>query len=350
MNKFYIIGWWLANFMSLAMVTSAQNLVPNPGFEELKGCPTTFGEVNQLKHWENYHYTPDLFHACATNARLKTPNNFFGIQTPASGKGYAGITAFHAKAPNEIIGVKLLQPLKKGITYEARIKVSLAEKYSKYAVNKLGFLFTNDPHKAYNSNQVHVKADDIVSETDEWVTIGGVFTPDQDYAYMMIGNFFTWDETDRLVVHPNIKYKAAYYYIDDVYVAKQGTRLSFSSSTSINIGSVYRLDNVLFDFDKDVFRVFSKKELNKLVKVLKQNPKMHILVSGHTDNIGTPAKNMDLSQRRAQAVTNYLVNTGGIAAQRIEYKGLGETTPATSNNTSAGRALNRRVEFQVLKK
>lgn len=349
MNQFYV-SCWAAIFMSWSLVASAQNLVPNPGFEELKGCPTTFGEVSQLKYWENYHYTPDLFHACATNARLKTPDNFFGIQTPASGKGYAGITTFHAKAPNEIIGVKLLQPLKKGVTYEARIKVSLAEKYSKYAVNKLGFLFTNEPHKAYNSNQVHVKADDIVSETNEWVTIGGVFTADKDYEYMMIGNFFTWDETDRLIVHPNIKYKAAYYYIDDVYVAKQGTRLSFSSSTSINMGRVYRLDNVLFDFDKYVFKSFSKAELDKLIKVLKQNPTMHILVSGHTDNIGTHAKNMDLSQRRAQAVTNYLINKGKIAAERIQSKGLGETKPATSNNTSVGRALNRRVEFQVLKK
>lgn len=350
MIKFYTISWWVASLVVWTLTANAQNLVPNPGFEELKGCPTTFGEVSQLKHWENYHYTPDLFHACATNPRLKTPDNFFGTQTPASGKGYAGITVFHAKAPNEIIGVKLLQPLKKGVKYEARIKVSLAEKYSKYAVNKLGFLFTNEPHKAYNSNQVHVKAANIINETNEWVTIGGVFTPDKDYAYMMIGNFFSWEETDRVLVNPQIKFKASYYYIDDVYVAKQGNRLSFSSSTSIEINRVYRLDNVLFDFDKAVFRPFSKVELDKLVKLLKQNPDMHILVSGHTDDIGTHADNMDLSERRAQAVTNYLVKTGGIELKRIKSKGLGETQPVTSNKTNAGRALNRRVEFQVLKK
>ena len=171
-------------------VGQAQNLVPNPSFEVLDSCPRVFGEVHKLKSWENYHYTPDLFHECATTKYVKTPINFFGQQPPASGKGYAGITVYHQKYPNEVIGVKLKQALKPGISYEARIKVSLAERYSRYATNNLGFLFTNAPRKAYNGKKVHVKTLEVIKETKEWVTIGGTFIPDKTYQYMMIGNFF----------------------------------------------------------------------------------------------------------------------------------------------------------------
>ncbi|EAY29546.1 OmpA family protein [Microscilla marina] len=350
MNPTYTIVSWVLGFVSLSLAPTAQNLVPNPGFEEFKSCPATFGEISQLKHWESYHYTPDFFHACATKPQVKTPKNFFGIQKPASGKGYVGLTAFHAKAPHEVIGVKLLKPLKKGVRYEASIKVSLAEKYSKYAINKLGLLFTNEPKKAYNAHKMHVKAVGMIKETNKWVNIGGVFTPDKDYAYMMIGNFFDWEYTDRLMVHPSIEFNAAYYYIDDVYVAKQGTRLSFSSIISVETGEVYRLDNVSFDFNKATFRPFSKVELDKLVKLLKQYPAIVILITGHTDNIGTDTKNFDLSQRRAQTVANYLLTKGGVDPDRIRTEGMGETQPVMSNNTNTGRALNRRVEFRVLKK
>ena len=204
-------------FVGLCSVRGqGQNLVPNPGFEVLDTCPKTFGEVYRLKHWENYHYTPDLFHFCATNRYVKVPFNFFGQQVPASGQGYAGITVYHQKYPNEIIGVKLKEPLQKGVSYEARIKVSLAERYSRYATNNLGFLFTNEPHKAYQGKKVHVKATEMISETKEWVTIGGVFVPDKSYQYMMIGNFFDHDHTKRQEINPTVKYPASYYYIDEV--------------------------------------------------------------------------------------------------------------------------------------
>lgn len=328
----------------------AQNLVPNPGFEAIEACPQSFGEIQKLKYWENYHYTPDFFHACTNSTYVNIPENFFGKQKPANGKGYAGITVYHKKYPNEVIGVKLLEPLKKGVSYEARIKVSLAEKYSRFAANNLGFVFTNTPHQAYNGKKVHVKAIDVISETKEWVTIGGVFTPEQNYQYMLIGNFFDHESTDRLEVHPQVEYPASYYYIDDVYVAKQGRRMSFSSSSKIEQGRVYRLDNVLFDFDQVILKPFSRIELLKLGEILQKNPTMTIQISGHTDDIGTHQNNLILSLKRAKAVTNFLLREMKINQKRLITKGLGETQPITSNATKEGRALNRRVEFSIFKK
>jgi len=345
-----VLGFTLLFAVLYNGVGQHQNLVPNPGFEVMDSCPKTFGEVHRLKHWKNYHYTPDLFHECAATKYVKIPINFFGQQTPASGKGYAGITVYHQKYPNEVIGVALKEPLQKGVSYEARIKVSLAERYSKYATNNLGFLFTNKPREAYNGKKVHIRTTEVIRETKEWVTIGGVFVPDKNYRYMMIGNFFDHEHTKRQVINSTVKYPAAYYYIDEVYVAKQGKRMSFSSGVSIKPGKIYRLDNVLFDFDKANLKPFSQKELLKLAKLLRKEKHLKIQIAGHTDNIGTEKDNLDLSLRRAQAVVDFLVNHEDIKPNRLQAKGRGERQPVATNQTASGRALNRRVEFEVLTK
>ena len=80
------------------------------------------------------------------------------------------------------------------------------------------------------------------------------------------------------------------------------------------------------------------------VKVMKDKPNMRVSVEGHTDSIGSDAYNQKLSERRAQAVRDYLVSQG-IDAARISVKGWGKAKPVASNKTEAGRAENRRVEI-----
>ena len=118
--------------------------------------------------------------------------------------------------------------------------------------------------------------------------------------------------------------------------------------TPIEKGASIQLNNVLFDFDKYTPKEESYPELNRTIEILKEHPSMRILVSGHTDNIGTPEYNMALSQKRAQAVVDYLVK-GGIDPSRLEAKGYGETRPVVSNDDEKdGRELNRRVEMKIL--
>ncbi len=90
----------------------------------------------------------------------------------------------------------------------------------------------------------------------------------------------------------------------------------------------------------------SKLALDKLVKVFNNYPETNILVEGHTDNVGQPAYNETLSQKRANAVGTYL-KSAGIAASRLTIKWYGETQPKTDNTTDANRAENRRVEFAI---
>ncbi len=90
----------------------------------------------------------------------------------------------------------------------------------------------------------------------------------------------------------------------------------------------------------------SKLSLDKLVKIFNQYPETNILVEGHTDNVGTSPYNLSLSQRRADAVGDFL-KANGIKSQRLTIKWYGETQPKANNTSDAGRATNRRVEFAV---
>lgn len=107
------------------------------------------------------------------------------------------------------------------------------------------------------------------------------------------------------------------------------------------------LRNVFFETDKSALNPMSFAELDNLVKIMTDNPKMKIEIGGHTDNVGTKAYNQKLSQARAEAVVNYLLSKK-IASDRLSFKGYGFDEPIDTNDTPEGRAQNRRVEFKIL--
>jgi outer membrane protein OmpA-like peptidoglycan-associated protein len=104
-------------------------------------------------------------------------------------------------------------------------------------------------------------------------------------------------------------------------------------------------DDVLFDFDRATIRADALPILEPLFEMLRDDPGMIIEIEGHTDWVGSDAYNQGLSQRRAQAVVDWLVSRG-IARERISAAGRGEGEPIATNATAAGRQLNRRVEVR----
>ena len=116
----------------------------------------------------------------------------------------------------------------------------------------------------------------------------------------------------------------------------------------IEIGSVVRLNNVYFDFDKWDLRSESFVELDRVVKMLNENPAVEIEMSAHTDSRGSDEYNFKLSDNRARSVVNYIL-AAGIPSYRIISHGYGETKPVVDNDTDDNRQLNRRVEFTILK-
>lgn len=104
------------------------------------------------------------------------------------------------------------------------------------------------------------------------------------------------------------------------------------------------LYGINFDFNSDRIREESKPTLDKVTAILRESSDWRVLIEGHTDNIGGESYNRDLSEKRAAAVRNYLVNAG-IEASRLGSTGMGFSKPIATNDTEAGRAQNRRVEL-----
>jgi len=116
--------------------------------------------------------------------------------------------------------------------------------------------------------------------------------------------------------------------------------------SQIKKGASIVLKNIFFDFDQAVLKTSSYPELSRLLEYMQSGEIKKVEVSGHTDSRGDADYNQRLSQRRAQAVTNYL-RQNGITADRIVTMGYGEAQPIDTNDTSAGRQKNRRVEFKI---
>jgi outer membrane protein OmpA-like peptidoglycan-associated protein len=111
-------------------------------------------------------------------------------------------------------------------------------------------------------------------------------------------------------------------------------------------GDIIKLETIEFDQGRSTISQSSHAELDKLVALMKKFSNMHIQVNGHTNNIGT--HNQEISEARAKSVMEYL-ESKGIDASRIRYRGYGDTQPVASNKTDEGLARNRRVDIEIIK-
>ncbi len=144
-----------------------------------------------------------------------------------------------------------------------------------------------------------------------------------------------------------------YFFKDDSHITETSTEavptelelsfmvLQYSKGTSII------LNDLNFPSNGFELNASHKPALDFLADFLKKNPKINIQVAGHTDNVGIEADNKNLSQKRAETVRNYLVDTAKILDERITSYGYGQTRPLTTNETQEGRAINRRTSFII---
>ncbi len=112
-------------------------------------------------------------------------------------------------------------------------------------------------------------------------------------------------------------------------------------------GRAIRLEHLIFEMGRAVINPKSFLGLDEVVAMMKENTKVVIQLEGHTDNVGNPEKNLELSQDRVAAVKKYLVSKG-VAKDRVKTKAFGGTQPLFSEKTEESKALNRRVEMRVL--
>lgn len=124
---------------------------------------------------------------------------------------------------------------------------------------------------------------------------------------------------------------------------------AIAEATELEVGESITLENILFATGRFDLDDNAKVELDKVVELLEKHPTMKIELGGHTDNVGSSQANLSLSEERAMACYNYMIGRG-IEADRVTYKGYGESQPIADNDTDEGRARNRRTVFTVTAK
>ncbi|MBX2840517.1 MAG: OmpA family protein [Flammeovirgaceae bacterium] len=139
------------------------------------------------------------------------------------------------------------------------------------------------------------------------------------------------------------------FHSENIFISKKEkekihTKIELSKLES---GSKIVLNNVFFDSDKFDLKPTSEAELKNLVTLLKENPELKVEISGHTDNVGNEAYNLELSRKRAISVVKKLMKAG-IEINRLKPVGYGSKSPMASNETEEGKQQNRRTEFKIL--
>ena len=355
---------------SLGITNSvSQNLVLNPSFESHVNCPVRLGNFSEdLNSWSTpTKGSTDYFHACSE--AMGTPKNFNGTQISDFGKGYAG---FYLYAPNdyrEYMQAEFSEPLQQGETYELSFFVSLAER-SDFAVKEFGAVFSKNKidiqiQKPLSKMQLYKdkenKFSNIVigfshfaNDTKDWMLVATDYVAKGNEKYLILGNFKTNARTRKFLFKKGAK-QGAYYYVDMVSLVSKGqSNVQPVVDTESNIESYalnkpHLFEHVLFDFDRYKLLSTAKVHLKKTYDYLKANPSLHIVIHGHTDDVGTADYNTRLSNNRCRAVADYFLALG-LSKERISWVGHGGTLPIAENTSATGRQKNRRVEFILTKK
>jgi len=237
--------WWWRRAMRLLcccqlFVASprceAQNLVPNPSFEVVDGCPQYpallgFQPGAIPQHWFSASDTPDYFNACVDTI-AGVPSNVFGFQEALDGQTYMGMATFLTDDLREMICAQMLTPLTIGETYYVSMYVNAAYGGNQpidVGSNNIGVLFTMEPYEwVYPMPQfglrnfAHVYSADVITDTLGWTLVSGSFVADSAYRYLVIGNHFENALTDTAFIGPSpwgIYYGWAYSLVDQVCVS-----------------------------------------------------------------------------------------------------------------------------------
>lgn len=342
------------------------NLVANPSFEDFSATPIGWFKKGEhytrvMKYWSSpTSASPDIF-----GPKVRVPNYWsekgFGKQPPHSGWAMTGLTTYGCTGKSthcrEYVSIQLNEPLVVGQIYYVEMYVSQLS--GSFSSNNLGMYFSEEKIDLMTDELIEVnpqfEVKDILKvKNSKWKKIGGQFTASKEAEYLIIGNFRS-DENTAFEADEDGTIPYAYYYIDDIEVKKLPPYLPVPikeddlSFVKIEEGKTIQLKDIYFDFDAWELHPRSFVELRKLVKILQEYPTMTIEIIGHTDSIGEDRYNKYLSRKRAKSVVAYLIDNA-IKAQRLNYKGEGESMPIASNETEDGRGLNRRVEFKIVKK
>jgi outer membrane protein OmpA-like peptidoglycan-associated protein len=341
----------------------AENLVPNPSFEEFSDTPNGwYYSGKDFSRVSLYWTSPTAASPDIYGPKVQVPNSWkavgFGQVWSYRGSSHAGITVYGCNngKPHcrEYIQVQLTEPLIPGQRYGFSCMMAHLEK--SVLVRNIGLYFSEDEIDEITTTPLMEKPvltlDRFLPSDGKWYRWSGQFTADKSSSYLLIGNFSD-DEHSQVRMPLRSDLRFGYYYIDEVTLFKippilpQPVPESPFKNFIPKEGEIVTLANIYFEHDRTDFMPRAMVQLEDLLAFMKAYPYMQVEIRGHTDNVGTPEYNQQLSQRRSNAVMTWL-KSKGIPGSRMKTSGFGATQPISTNYTSLGRGLNRRVEIKVL--
>lgn len=354
----------------------AQNLIPNPGFEEHNDYIVFQWKQPAIPYY-HFQFIYD------------------SLSLPHSGTCLNGI-CLRTNYENEYLQVKLKEKLKKGQEYYVRMFVRCPD-VREEKVEHIDWLFSEKEPQANDIQAYLAELPQLKfylpkdSSNNEWMSLENKYTADGTEAFLKIGRFVPEEEIMMIrkkraemdASYAKLKAKSSkkrnakeeeefrkqineltkkrkgpvnpartQFLFDDLClcpIQADGT-FQLDEPTAIpEIGVTVKMDNIFFETGKYQLLEISFEELNKLVEMMKGSKTLEIKVKGHTDNVGDKIENIKLSEQRAKTVVDYLI-LKGIQPERLSYKGYGGAFPVANNKTEEGRAMNRRVEFTIQKK
>lgn len=362
---------------------NGQNLVPNGSFEDyvdfIHANPAGWHKVQNSD-------TPDYFNLGKDHPFNNYFSDYSGGTLAKEGDGFAGIFCYrispsrNAKNVREYIETRLDHSLQKDSMYQLEISLCL-DNESNVSIKNFGVLFTpenlefKNDYRLFNSKPQIEFSLLYPDSMRKWATFHAFYKANGTERFIILGNFRNDKQSKIYTIKPvkvKRKYRkwnldpfetAAYYYLDGVKLEKivqekpvtevipQPSRETVDTLNlnTIEIDSAVVLKNVYFDFDKYDLLPASFVEIDRLYRLMADNPAIRIKLEGHTDNIGSYDFNLQLSLKRAEAVARYLINKG-IDPNRIEFAGYSFSFPLAPNDTDDGRKINRRVVFKVVEK
>ncbi|MEQ9286362.1 MAG: OmpA family protein [Cyclobacteriaceae bacterium] len=368
------------------------NLIKNPDFETFKFKPIPivndgFSPAEELvADWTSPdNGTPDYYseirHVEGVPDHISSKVDF------RSKNSYMGLILYHSPSTqfltySEHLQTRLARELTNNQIYCLKLDILLSQN-SGFYIDHFDALFTNSPvnietNTFETATHRKVEFNGELNNRNKWEKLCSSYISDGSEKYLTIGNLQKAEDIKQVSIRPYQKSsldvnKSAYYLIDNVeltpvssalkcgcdnaYIPNIKNRKTTPNFDSLIITNIERIDvgdriilnKVQFQFNESKLLESAIVQLLDLKEIMEQNPSFKILISGHTDNLGTNEYNLNLSKKRAKAVKDWLVNSG-IDINRLSYKGYGSKLPLVENSSDENRATNRRVEFEIIEK
>lgn len=389
-------------FFFLLQNSFGQNLIPNPSLEDENTCQK-YQELCAPKAWRSNTLKAFLYYD------YKVSRQDESVTKPAHGSRCISLRMFNTgrKMDRSYVQVPFLCQLEKGKKYKLQFqflsKTYFVNSFEIFMADTLVVTKKNDP--------IFEKSPQIKFEfpkpykPNKWITLETIYEATGNEIGMILGNFKRDDKTVISLLQKKKRrdrtIRRVYHYFDNFsltplekinsdcdleknreHIYADSVRHSIiqhphsiqnikvfspaleisqpdsfpdipifqkveiSQSEIIFDKKIFTLPNILFENNSDILLPIAYNSLDDLIVYLVDNRNFKIKITGHTDNIGKTYTNQTLSEKRAQSVANYLISNG-IHILTINTLGKGESQPISSNKTSEGQQLNRRVEFEI---